>query len=274
MKKTISGMLAFYLAACIVLASLVVTMPLIGSKRYMVEARGGIIHETFTESIVYSVKEDDEEYSNPYRLPLYYSPYTNTCAVTAGGVAIAYFDISYPNLIPNSSGFEIGTTYLYPAQGSTGSAVNNMFAELYEMTNSSDNGTTIPDFKSGMEEYVESKGYDLTMTDIYSNHLDFEACKTALEAGKLVTVFVDGFSVYDNEIRYDGYDTMTCTVVNGAHTLTAYGYSVIKYYDASMNIVAEYEFLLVQSGMPTLGLTRLRVDSGCTIDDAYVLDVN
>ena len=149
-----------------------------------------------------------------------------------------------------------------------------MFAELYEMTNSSDNGTTIPDFKSGMEEYVESKGYDLTMTDIYSNHLDFEACKTALEAGKLVTVFVDGFSVYDNEIRYDGYDTMTCTVVNGAHTLTAYGYSVIKYYDASMNIVAEYEFLLVQSGMPTLGLTRLRVDSGCTIDDAYVLDVN
>ncbi len=236
---------------------------------------GGTMQDTVTEVVNYS-RVESPGYENPYKLPLYYATdISNSCAVTAGGAAIGYYDRIYEELIPNHTGTNFLGHFVY---GKQDAQVDSMHKNLALRMGTNGEGTTIPGFVSGMESYVKSKGRVASIVSICNNGiLNESAYKTALDNGQLLTVFVDGFCL----VGFENYDetshTMTIknTMVIGCHTLTAYGYCKYTYYGSSNNIIRQDTYLLVHSGFGGIGLTMLRINDGyCTIDDGFIVDIN
>ena len=235
---------------------------------------GGGIKNDVTDTIYYSYKEDNEKYINPYKLPIYIaSSIENSCAITAGGAIIGHYDRLYEELIPNHTGITFMGQFVY---GSHDEAVDAMHQELYKKMGSTSKGTTVEGYKSGMKSYVQSKGRNIEITGIYKNSsLNKSSYMAALESGKLLTVFLDGFSMItgDGIKTNNGYDTITQTIAEGLHTMTAYGYRNIKYYDTSNNLIQEDNYLLVHTGFASAGLGMMRLNKYITIDDGYIISI-
>lgn len=235
---------------------------------------GGLIDGRVTDTVYYSRREITDYYEHPYKVPTYLAfNMQNCCAITAGGAIIGNFDRTYEELIPNHTTITIRGQVIY---GSQGDAVNAMHQELYQRMGSTSEGTTIAGYKAGMTSYVQSKGRNIEITSICNNYsLDMSAYMSALKANKLLTIFLNGFSiVYEAGIdTYDGYDTIYNTIVKGYHTVAAYGYRNIRYYDASDNLVQEDNYLLVHTGFSTGVLGMIRLNKYTKIEDGYIVNV-
>ena len=235
---------------------------------------GGMIKDEKTDTVYYARKDDSEKYINPHRVPLYFaSGIQNSCAITAGGAVIGHFDRVYEELIPNHTGMIFMGQFVYENQGEE---VDAMHQELYKRMGSTSSGTTVAGFKSGMDSYIRSKGRTPEITRIYSwGSLNKSAYMSALEAGKLLTVFLDGFPIIVNgsfEFN-DGYDSITNVIVEGLHTVTAYGYWNIKYYNSADKLIQEDCYLMVHTGFTTAGLAYIRLNKYTTIDDGYIINI-
>lgn len=233
---------------------------------------GGTITNTYTETVSYS-RVETEEYKNPYSLPPYIAEnVSDGCAVTAGGAVIGHFDRLYDELIPNHSGISLGGRYIYRPQNAQ---VDAMFLELAAaMGTGTGMGTSVSGYISGMQSYVSGKGRTASISSVYNGALNESEYKSALESGKLVTIFVDGFEL-TNLIVSGGTATMTNTRATGAHTLTAYGYAVYRFFNAAGSLVREEKFLHVNSGFSEYDLlTTVRLTGGfCTVDDGYSINI-
>lgn len=236
---------------------------------------GGVIKNEITDTIYYSYKEDNEKYINPYKLPIYIaSGIDNSCAITAGGAVIGHYDRLYEELIPNHTGITFMGQFVY---GSHDDEVDVMHQELYKKMGTTSQGTTVEGYKSGMKTYVQSKGCNIEITGIYKNtSLNKSSYMSALESGKLLTVFMDGFSMISGKgiQTFDGYDTISQTVAEGLHTMTAYGYRNIKYYDSYKKLIQEDNYLLVHTGFASAGLGMIRLNKYITIDDGYIINIS
>lgn len=234
---------------------------------------GGEIHETITERIDYTYRDDSDYYSNPYRVPAYFaSGLNNSCAITAGGAVIGHFDRLYEELIPNHTGILFMGQYVYGAQDE---AVNAMHSELYTRMGTAAGGTSVDGYVNGMESYVASKNRTATITKAYGSSLNMAACINALKSGKLLTLFVNGFAIvgFGGLNSYDGYDEIGNIIVYGRHTVTAYGYQIIKYFDSSNNLIQEDSYLYVHTGFTSAGLGYIRLSKYATIEDAYIINI-
>lgn len=278
MKKTLSLVLSFAMLICCCLCIGTANVA-IGSaeSRYGIDVPvpyGGIIQGYATDTVYYSRKDVSESYENPLNLPLYIaSNIENACCITAGGAIIGHFDRYYEELIPDHT---VRVFLGIPTYGSQDAAVNAMHQELYKLMGSTSAGTSVEGYKKGMTSYVQNKGRSIEISSIYSNSsLNKSAYMSALQSGKLLTVFLDGFSVVSGvEIEsFDGYDTISNTIVNGLHAVAAYGYRNIKYYDASDKLVQEDNYLLVHTGFASAGLSMIRLNKYTTVDDGYVINI-
>ena len=234
---------------------------------------GGQIHENITERVNYSYRDDSENYMNPYRVPAYFaSGLNNSCAITAGGAVIGHFDRLYEELIPNHTGIIFMGQYVYGGQDD---AVDAMHRELYARMGTEAGGTSVDGYVSGMDSYVSSKNRTATITRAYGSSLDMSECINALNSGKLLTLFVNGFAIvaFGGLEEYDGYDEINNITVVGRHTVTAYGYRIIKYYDSSNNLIQEDSYLYVHTGFTSAGLGYIRLSKYVTVEDAYVINI-
>lgn len=271
MKKSISLLLSLTLffgcCSCLGVA------PAADDERYAA-VYGGIIDRTEVDTVYYTRRDITDAYINPDELPAYLATeIANSCAVTAGGVIIGHYDLTYEELIPDHSSVYFMGYYTYTAQDE---AVDAMFQELYTRMGSTSAGTTVAGYKNGMASYVQSKGRTIAITNIYNNSaLNMSAYMTALQAGKLVTVFMSGLSiVYEASIRTrDGYDEITNTIINGNHAVAAYGYRNIRYYDSSDNLVQEDNYLYVHTGFSAGTFGMIRLNRYTNVDDGYVINI-
>lgn len=235
---------------------------------------GGVMHEAVTETVYYARRDITDAYINPYKLPEYFAyNIDNACAITAGGAIIGNFDRTYEELIPNHNAFYFMGQYTY---GSQDAAVNAMHQELYQRMGTTSAGTTVAGYKAGMTSYVQSKGRSISISSIYQNSkLNEASYRSALESGKLLTVFLDGFSFISTAgiDTNEGYDEILQTVVIGLHTVAAYGYRNIKYYDASNKLIQEDKYIYVNTGFGSAGLGMIRLNKYTTVDDGYAINI-
>lgn len=277
MKKSCSLVLsAAMLISCFSVSAVsVVSADAESENRYAVAVPyGGVMQETVTDTVYYARRDISDGYINHYELPQYYAyNMLNSCAITAGGAIIGNFDRTYEELIPNHTTFQFMGQYTY---GSQDDAVDAMHQELYRRMGTTSEGTTVEGYKTGMTSYVQSKGRNIEITSIYKNSsLNESAYRSALESGKLLTVFLDGFAlVFEGNIRKnDGYDNIINTVVTGLHTVSAYGYRNVRYYDASDRLIQEDKYILVNTGFASAGLGMVRLNKYTTVDDGYAINI-
>lgn len=275
MKKSCSLVLSVaMLVGCFSMGATGVATADAESENRYAAVNGGVIHETVYDTVYYARRDITETYINPYKLPEYFADnIANSCAITAGGDIIGNFDRTYEELIPNHTTFFFMGQYSY---GSHDDAVDAMHRELYQRMGSTSAGTTVAGYKTGMTSYVQSKGRNIEITSIYNNSsLNESAYRSALESGKLLTVFLDGFAIVGlaGVHTYDGYDKIGNTVVTGLHTVAAYGYVNVKYYDASDNLIQEDKYIYVNTGFASAGLGMIRLNKYTSVDDGYAINI-
>lgn len=236
-----------------------------------VSFKGGTNIETIEETINYAYKIEDE-YFNPYKVPGYLSQYT--CGISAGGVAIGYYDKTYDELIPNHTGKIFLGKYLWAPQGT---AVDSMYDNLYTKMNATSEGVTIDGYLGGVSSYVSSRGRSVLFTKSMASigQLNSSQYKTALQNDKLLSIFIDGFSIIDYDLlrTYDGYDVITTDISRGAHIMVAFGYLDISYYNSSNQCFRKDSYIHVNTGFSTPALALVKLNQHCVIDDCYVTEI-
>lgn len=295
MKKVVSSLLCVYLVLGIIcssgfmylFASRRIGSPAIpqAETRYygtseiiMTDGTGDIVvtdggsYECINEYVFYD-HVVETTVINPNGIPSYFaSGMSNACAVTAGGIVVGHFDKFYEELIPNHTGFIFGGDFAYGPQDD---AVDAMHQDLAQRMGSDEQGTTVSGYVNGLGSYIRSKDRSPSIVSAYNyNNLDLEACMDALEQGKLVTVFMNGFSVipFGGIVIEDGYDTIMNLVFTGRHAITAYGYLLLEYYDSYDNLVQTDVHLYCYTGL-SMGKGYLRLSRYTTVEDAYIINI-
>lgn len=276
-----------FILSCAVLSLTIVFSPLSSTSSDAVAAQqnpesryseqvqpfGGTLLNVQYRTVEYAHKEVDT-YSNPYKAPTFIPSLPNACAVEAGGNAIVYYDRLYNELIPNYTHNYIWGVFTY---GSQNSAVTNMFTSLHSLMGTTQSGTTISGFKSGLSSYVTGKNRTaqiISATGSYYN-INFNYLKAQLELEKMAVIFVDTYSItpFAGIQVYDGYDEITHNVYTGCHTMLVYGYYDINYYDANWDLVSRDTYLYVATGFAGAKLGLINIRDFCTVDDAYVINI-
>lgn len=234
---------------------------------------GGTLVDTQYRTVEYTYREE-ESYVNPYKVPTYNPSMPGSCAVEAGGNAIVYFDRLYDELIPGYAPKYIWGGFTY---GAHNDAISNMFSTVYNLMGTTEDGTSVAGFKSGMKNYVNSKGRSLDIIDAVGNYnnTNIDYIKNALKQEKLAVIFLDTYSVtaFGGFETHDGYDTISHYVCTGCHTMLVYGYHEFYYFDRNRNLITRDTYFYVATGFVTCSLGLINIRDFCNIDDVFVINV-
>ena len=227
---------------------------------------------------VYCDYVEVESYKIQSKMPMYTNndiAKENTCAPTAGANVIGYYDRWFTSLIPDfEPGRSYGPVYIYSSIHNN-TQIQAMFDSVYTLmeTNVGALGTSQPQFEDGLEEYVESRGYDLSYRSICSNgSVNISVLDSELRAGKVGVMFCNTYNFVDG-IKNNGTSVeIERRSSNTAHMLTVFGYSVYRYYRNGQCFQTD-TFLDVASctNMPQY----LQIDLGGHLDlqDMLIVDI-
>jgi hypothetical protein len=204
----------------------------------------------------------------------------NNCSPTAGLEILLYFDKYYSGLTPAYGYFDYTNNRFYTYDefksnffGTTKwDKLTTLYVDLYDKMGTNNIfglGTTHGNFLQGLEEYVDEKGYKVTVNDIIGDSSDFMATsntsfdssntwssyRSAIDNGKPVviqmgalfseyyvaikegniTIIPDNYIIYRWGVPYMYYDTIEYeyTVWEGLgtmHTVVGYGYLEYELY--------------------------------------------
>lgn len=137
-----------------------------------------------SERIEY-VYRSETPYNALLSIPLYGFTHEGGCAPVAGTNLIAYYDKTYPNLIPN---YEPGRTifgrYMFNVENETTMALSET---LYQDMGTSSKGTSVSQFKSGVKKYVNRQGYSLSFQSLMSwGKIKYDTVKATVQQGKAI----------------------------------------------------------------------------------------
>lgn len=223
-------------------------------------------------------RKDDEEFVINGGLPKYSdrSDRINSCANVAGAIVLGYYDKTYDELIDNfSSARVIRDRVLYATQSK---AVDDVVARLYVTmkTNITEGGTTIGNFKNGLQEYVNEQGMNISYSQVVKNQeLNFGAYETAIKEEKPVVLFCSKYSL----ISIDAFNIQSGTAeftlqhYVGNHVLVGYGLRTIKYYDASGRLIRQLNLLAVGTGISYAYTGYMLIDDYGTLIDGYKVNI-
>lgn len=262
-----------------ILLSAVFAVPVLSAPRAMTFAgfNGASLDRTEFKSIEFSYKDDDEiAFSGA--LPKYndISGRLNTCANVAGTIVLGYYDKDYDSLIENFTSTRVIMGHvLYATQTD---AVHAVMARLYDdmQTNVTEGGTTVANFKSGLQTYVNEQGRNISYTQVVSGQsLQADACRQSLENGKPVVLFVSGYTVISTSIlsAETGVEEYYEQYYVGNHTVVGYGMRTIRYYNAAGNLVKQLDLVKVATGNPLDYFVYISLDGYTNLVDGYVIDI-
>lgn len=223
-------------------------------------------------------RKDDEEFVIKGGLPKYSdrSDRINTCATVAGAIVLGYYDKTYDELIDNfSSARVIRDKVLYATQSKV---VDDVVARLYVTmkTNITEGGTTIGNFKKGLQEYVNEQGMDISYSQVVQNQeLNFSAYEAAIKEEKPVVLFCSKYSLVSIDAfnAESSTDKFTLQHYVGNHVLVGYGLRTIKYYDASGRLTHQLNLLAVGTGMSYGYFGYILLDDYGTLIDGYKVNI-
>lgn len=234
---------------------------------------GASLENSEKVTIEFARKADDEIIING-GLPKYSdgSSRENTCANTAGAIVLGYYDKTYDEIIANfSSARVIRDKVLYAAQSD---AVDSVIARLYVTmkTNFTEGGTTIANFKSGLREYVNDQGLNISYSQVVSDYaLNFNAYESSIRQEKPVVLFCSNYSLVSLTAldAESGTEVFTMQHYTGNHVLVAYGIRKINYYNASGKLINQLNLLAVATGFSYGAFGYILLDDYGTLIDGY-----
>ncbi len=240
--------------------------------RYGASFGGGSIQFTEQRKVYYS-SDKVVEYENPYGAPVYVPSRPNSCVLEAAGNAIVYYDRLYDELVPNYAGvYNIFGDFRY---GKQNAGIDAMFDELYVLTGSDSEGTTIDGFKSGVTSYVNNKGRSVTITKSTGSfyNMNYDYLKSQLEQEKMAIVFLSQSNVVplDGILMYDGYDVVQQAVYDGHHAMLIYGFYEIYYYNTDGNLSQRDTYLYAVDGYGDQSF--LSINYYTVVDDLYIVNI-
>lgn len=225
---------------------------------------GSSFIRTEQEIINYAYKTETEDYIS-CSLPKYGegSSRPNTCANIAGATLLGYYDKTYDEMIPNfTAGRTIRDKYIFNAKTS---AVQDVIDDLYirMATNTTGNGTTANNCRNGLASYINSKGRNVTYTNVVSGGtINYSLYDQAVNNETPMILFVSGYTLLKlgDFTESATQDVLNMSLYGGTHTVVAYGRKNIKYYNASNQLIREENFLRVATGYSTSPLVYIMVD--------------
>lgn len=226
------------------------------------------------DTMAYDHKTDGE-ISIKGALPKYHNSGVNrnACANVAGSILLGYYDKNYDELIPNFKAARvIRDKVLFAGQTD---AVQKVTDELYVKmkTNTTGDGTTVKDFKSGLESYVEQQDRHISYSSLVSRErLGIQKYKETIDNERPIVLFVSRYTMID---LYDGIkennksDTYNFLHYGGDHVLVGYGIREIKYYNKDGSLKDEINLLMVATGYYQDPLAYVIINDTMRIVDGY-----
>jgi len=226
-----------------------------------------------SETIYYTAKVETDVLQMAKRHPaINVINYSNACVPIAGANIIQYWDRFMPNLIENyTPGVAVGNYYLY---NKPNNVVNNMAVQLYNLmgTNTTKEGTTINQFKSGMSMYCSSKGYGISYAScMISGRFDYLKAKEQMNNRYPLILFTEPFAIAtidsnenNDQIKYKKYV--------GAHSMAGFGFKDISYTLTNGQTRTD-NYIEVASGMIECGDGYYNINYDTIIDDAYGINI-
>jgi len=273
MKKRISTLVLALMFTIVGIAGCVSpTLNSSKTKAKVYAEHGGNLISYYTENVYYSDKDQDIYIINP-KLPSYGPSYT--CGVVAGTNIVAWYNKQYSSLIPGHTAGQFGPPPFFQntwGWTSTNSYINQLAQDLSDTMQETVEGVTIQDYTDGLDSYVSSKGQTFTSTSLMDNGtLDYEAVKTALESGQLLSVFVDGYT-FALVSPKTGFDIIGNEEYAGLHVMAVYGYMEIEYYDGP-NKIRHEKLLQVHTGFSGIH-SMLRLNSWVTLHEVLITHIS
>lgn len=202
----------------------------------------------------------------------------NNCAPTAGMHLVAYWDVYKENLIPNFTVYTmLGSVLIWkPVSPNAVAAANSLYTLMG--TNTTGEGTTINQFKTGLTSYASiNGGYTVAYTSTMTNsNYDLTKMLSSFAANKPVVLFMSPQFNYICAITaYNGFDYIAGNEYPASsHTMIAYGRQINRYYNSSGTLTREITFLKIASCLQGAGVGWLRLNEGYLhIDDSYSVEI-
>ena len=138
-------------------------------------------------------------------------------------------------------------------------------------TNVQGEGVNEIEFKNGLTEYINGKGYNVSYTNIVSgSSFDYNSYKNAINNNKVVALLSQPTNLYLIGLG-SGYDTISATVLDGNHIMLAYGYAQIKYYNSN-GLFRTDTYLEVSTGL-SMGVMYYKINPH-NLDAAYTVNIS
>ena len=206
---------------------------------------------TSTETINYAYYDEEIGYANNY-CPEYYNTNSNlasSCAAVAGSIIVGYYDRNSINLIPSfTPGRTVNNAYRYYPMTYATNTIQDVIGSLYNNMGITSSGATQTQYKNGLTNYVNNRGYNITYTNIMSNgSLNYNSAVTQMTGGKIASLMMVNFNGCSITMG-SNTSTYTKTSYSGNHVFIAYGYRKIRYYDSNNNNFRTDIFLRVSTG--------------------------
>lgn len=223
-------------------------------------------------NIAYDSK-NSSSYTFPYGLPTYTaSPFSNSCANIAGGIVLGYYDIAYPEIIPNFASAALHNGSLRYVQQSP--EITSVIETLhYSMRTNVNDGTTVSDFKSGMQSYVNGKGRSISYTSVVTNGtFSYSNYKNQIAQSKPVALFLATFNITQRIIELNKTDSMQTVYYSTNHVMVGCGYQDIDYYRNGALFRSD-KYLKISTALSGISNGYMRLNDRARIVDALGINV-
>lgn len=232
---------------------------------------GTIVYTDETATINYTYKS-----SSAYKMASRYPQYMglenlqNSCAVTAGGNIIGYYDRFCENLIPNYvPGVLAGNNYIYKGQGAE---VESMITQLYYDMETTAAGTTLNQFQNGLTKYCNDRSRNITFTSCMSGSvINYNTVKNQISANQPVALFITKYNIasFTNSTNKD---IVSSFLITSNHVMIGFGYLDITY-TYSNNATQNYQYIEIASGLALRSTGYYNINYNSTINNAYAINI-
>lgn len=275
--KSVLKKCIYFVAASTILGASVCSMPLSMAKadsnsetRYY-DAPSVMYASEADETITFSRKEE-ELVELPYDVPVYFSnTLSNACGPIAGAMVVGFYDKYYENLIPNYvTYYTANGRYRRPDSTYIPALMQNLYTLM--QTNVVDVGVSVSECLSGLQQYVVSKGRNITYTDIKSTTFNETAYKNGLSNLKPSLLFYSGANLYQLRTG-DTQDEVLYVLTSNSHIVVGTGYCKIRYYDSNNTNFRTDTYLIVSTGWQVNSTAYIKANDTSWLDDGYVVNI-
>lgn len=246
---------------------------------------GQVIKETYPEyycsdgnlllesnsQVNYAFK-NTHEFTMATDIPIYIHIMNYDCAPIAGANILTYYDREKTNLIPDYSPvITLGNIYKYKKQNDK---VNQVVSNLYSKMNTGNGnaGTSIADFKRGLQKYCTTVNYQISFTScMNTGNLDYTYAKNKIDDGQPIAMFFSSLTlsrINEDEPNVDTYTNLSGTI---NHVMVGFGYREITY-SYNNGTSQKYNFIKVATGISKMPKGYLNVDNAI-FDDVYSVNI-